>query len=331
MAARSALRGRNHLAFLPGNYSAPEKEARRTTRPVPALAHAVGVGTSRRIPRRTPVVDDRIRKLSTLLRPIGAITSTSGRFHPVDTPQERAHTPHALRVPSTRRDTSSLALSPGGGMPRYRARQQRRRREQEPQPQAEPPSARRDHSSPPPGNAQNQAPGHLRRAAAVECGWCLGPIIPKAHGPVPKWCSASCRQRAWEQRRAAASGLSAVEVVERVVEVPVHASPPPKPRHQEWRALLRELERQLDRQLVYDRHLAGIAGGVHKVYAALGRRLGWGSKGLMYQREDGESPTSPPTQANATWTSPRPHRQQQPPTNTWIRRPPTVSPDQEHP
>lgn len=38
-------------------------------------------------------------------------------------------------------------------------------------------------------------------------------------GRVPKWCSSSCRHRAWEQRRAADAGLAAVEVVERVVEV----------------------------------------------------------------------------------------------------------------
>jgi hypothetical protein len=47
---------------------------------------------------------------------------------------------------------------------------------------------------------------------ATTCGWRLGPVTPKERGPRPTWCSASRRQRAWEQRRAAASGLSAVEV-----------------------------------------------------------------------------------------------------------------------
>lgn len=40
-----------------------------------------------------------------------------------------------------------------------------------------------------------------------------------ARGRVPKWCSSSCRHRAWEQRRAADAGLAAVKVVDRVVEV----------------------------------------------------------------------------------------------------------------
>lgn len=40
-----------------------------------------------------------------------------------------------------------------------------------------------------------------------------------SRGRVPKWCSASCRHRAWEQRRAAEAGLAAVEVVDRRVEV----------------------------------------------------------------------------------------------------------------
>lgn len=39
---------------------------------------------------------------------------------------------------------------------------------------------------------------------------------------MPKWCSAVCRQRAWEQGRAAASGQAAVRVVDRyVAAVPV--------------------------------------------------------------------------------------------------------------
>jgi len=45
-----------------------------------------------------------------------------------------------------------------------------------------------------------------RRNAATVCGWCQGPIQIKAAGRIPKWCSPACRQRAWEQSRAAASG-----------------------------------------------------------------------------------------------------------------------------
>jgi len=72
-----------------------------------------------------------------------------------------------------------------------------------------------------------------------------------ARGRIPKWCSSSCRHRAWEQRRAAAAGLAAVEVVEvevvrveKVVEerrvgVPVVQSPRSA---REWVGVLNRLE-----------------------------------------------------------------------------------------
>lgn len=53
----------------------------------------------------------------------------------------------------------------------------------------------------------------------IRCGWCDTEVPVPRRGRVPKWCSSSCRHRAWEQRRAADAGLAAVEVVERVVEV----------------------------------------------------------------------------------------------------------------
>jgi hypothetical protein len=92
-----------------------------------------------------------------------------------------------------------------------------------------------------------------RRNAATVCGWCQGPIQIKAAGRIPKWCSPACRQRAWEQARAAASGRAAVQVVERVVHVPVerHSTP----RHGDWPGLLRELTAQLDSGRIYPRDL----------------------------------------------------------------------------
>jgi len=139
---------------------------------------------------------------------------------------------------------------------------------------------RRSTTAAPPTTATSAGEGRPsaehRRAAATECGWCLGPLKPKARGPVPKWCSASCRQRAWEQRRAAASGLSAIEVVERIVEVPATPVAPTQPRNQEWRTVLRELLRQLENGLVYDRHLVAIGEDVRQVHQALRRRGTWG-------------------------------------------------------
>src|SRR4051812_36707592 len=115
--------------------------------------------------------------------------------------------------------------------------------------------------------------GKARRAAATDCGWCGGPIIPRASGPIPKWCSATCRHRAWEQSRAAASGRSAVQIVERVVTVP--AWPPasaPNPRQLAWVDLLRELATQVEQGRVYDRHLRAIAAALDDVVRAVHRR-----------------------------------------------------------
>lgn len=113
-----------------------------------------------------------------------------------------------------------------------------------------------------------------RRLAASSCGWCGGPIEYKARGRIPTWCSASCRQRAWEQSRAAASGRSAVQVVERRVEIPVEQQtpPPPRPRHAEWVGVLTELARQLDTGDIYDRDLPELTGALNQVLDAFGRR-----------------------------------------------------------
>lgn len=62
-----------------------------------------------------------------------------------------------------------------------------------------------------------RAGGRRAPGQQVACGWCGQRITVGARGPVPKWCSASCRHRAWEQERAARSGLSAVRVHDRYV------------------------------------------------------------------------------------------------------------------
>ncbi len=83
----------------------------------------------------------------------------------------------------------------------------------------------------------------------VPCGWCGGHITPGARGPIPKWCSATCRHRAWEQTRAAASGRSAVEVLERRIEIPVVLMPT----RRDWPRVLGELTAQLEDGRLYDR------------------------------------------------------------------------------
>jgi hypothetical protein len=107
-----------------------------------------------------------------------------------------------------------------------------------------------------------------RRLAARTCGWCGGRITVKATGRLPKWCSQSCRQRAWEQSRAAAAGLSAVRVIERRAEV----STPAVARRQDWPRLLGDLARQLDDGRVYDRELLAPSTALSAVLDAYGRR-----------------------------------------------------------
>jgi hypothetical protein len=115
-----------------------------------------------------------------------------------------------------------------------------------------------------------------RRLAAATCGWCDGPIEFKARGRIPKWCSAACRQRAWEQSRAAASRRSAVRIVERRVEIPAQepaqSTATSRPRHHKWVEVLDELAAQLNTGAIYDRDLPELTGALNRALEAFGRR-----------------------------------------------------------
>jgi len=120
-----------------------------------------------------------------------------------------------------------------------------------------------------------------RRAdQTLVCGWCSREFLPATRGRTPKWCSQSCRQRAWEQRRAARSGLAAVEIVQQVVEVEKvvqkevvqRVEVPLRPSRQDWPVLLTELVGQLDRDRIYDRDLGELATALSEVLQALERR-----------------------------------------------------------
>jgi hypothetical protein len=122
--------------------------------------------------------------------------------------------------------------------------------------------------------------GRRRRPDTVTCAWCETAIVVRATGRVPVWCSSTCRHRAWEQRRAAASGRAAVQLVERVVTVDV---PVPvvetvevlvTPKGSQWVDALHELARQVDVGLLYDRDLPAVAEQLDRVGAALRRRPG---------------------------------------------------------
>jgi hypothetical protein len=155
----------------------------------------------------------------------------------------------------------TVVVMGNGGNP-YRAR--RHEREQQRRQQAQR-TSRREARSPKAGSSFE---GRDRRTAATACGWCGGPITPGRQGPIPKWCSATCRHRAWEQARAAASGLSAVQLVERRVEVQVALMPT----RRDWQGLLGLLVQHLEDGRLYDRDLPGLARALEPVLQAYRRR-----------------------------------------------------------
>ena len=124
-----------------------------------------------------------------------------------------------------------------------------------------------------------RAPG-----GTVACGWCGATVTVPNRGRIPKWCSAACRHRAWEQRRAAASGRAAIEVVDRpvevvrtitkvqrvIVEAPIAVAPQTI---YEWSNLLAELTERLDRGRIYDRDVPALRPAVAALVEAFNRRL----------------------------------------------------------
>lgn len=123
-----------------------------------------------------------------------------------------------------------------------------------------------------------RAPGQT-----ITCGWCSRDVSVPARGRVPKWCSPTCRHRAWEQARAAASGLAAVEIQDRVIEtvktitvvqhhtreVPVAWRPSSVP---DFVDVLTDLTRRLDSGRVYDRDIPTLVAAVRAAVEALSRR-----------------------------------------------------------
>jgi hypothetical protein len=130
-----------------------------------------------------------------------------------------------------------------------------------------------------PGGTATKKPRRVP-GQVLACGWCDGPITVAKVGRTPKWCSTSCRHRAWETSRAAASGAVAVRVVDRTIEVegpaPVTSRGefPNSSKGAGWAEVLHELTRQVETGKVYDRHLPVIMAGVEELLAALARRPG---------------------------------------------------------
>ena len=143
------------------------------------------------------------------------------------------------------------------------ARERDRRREQE--------RRRAARSTPSAMADEDLTDAQRRRRAASTCACCGAAIEVKTTGRLPKWCSPSCRQRAWEQTRAAASGRSAVEVRERRVEVIAPPAAPVRPapiERRDWPADLRRLAHDIDSGALHHRDLAAVATAFDEVIAA---------------------------------------------------------------
>lgn len=129
------------------------------------------------------------------------------------------------------------------------------------------------------------SPNKLRRipGQTVICGWCGARIVVQKTGRVPKWCSETCRHRAWEQRRATTSGRAPVQVVDHVVEVEkqvrvvqrVEIPVQVQPRRGEWPELLSKLAAEIDAGRVYTRDLDAIDEALGAVRDSMGRQSGW--------------------------------------------------------
>lgn len=135
-----------------------------------------------------------------------------------------------------------------------------------------------------PSSATGAKPTPRVPGQVVACGWCGVEVAVPARGRVPKWCSATCRHRAWEQARAATSGRAAVTVVDRFVEtvrtqtvVQHHRTTVPELVHpasaMEWARLLEKLASRLDTGRVYDRDLPMLIPSANALIDALQRRI----------------------------------------------------------
>ena len=116
------------------------------------------------------------------------------------------------------------------------------------------------------GSASPEGSGKRLPGQQLTCGWCGGPVLVKHTGRLPKWCSETCRHRAWEQSRAAASGQSAVRVLDRYI----HAVPNTT---DGWVEQLTKLAGQIEHQPNLDLDLLGAC--LDALREAITNHTGW--------------------------------------------------------
>ena len=112
--------------------------------------------------------------------------------------------------------------------------------------------------------ASHRLPGQI-----VECGWCGKTVPVPSRGRVPKWCSATCRNKGWQANHAPNQGP--VRVVQQRVQVPVPTS---EPRNAgEWIELLELLATRLAQGRIYTRDLPALVPTLNHLIDVTDRRL----------------------------------------------------------
>jgi hypothetical protein len=119
-------------------------------------------------------------------------------------------------------------------------------------------------SKAPTSNASHRLPGQV-----VECGWCGKSVPVPSRGRVPKWCSATCRNKGWQANHAPNQGP--VRVVQQRVQVPVPTSEPRSVG--EWVELLELLAARLAQGRIYTRDLPALVPTINHLIDVTDRRL----------------------------------------------------------
>jgi len=110
--------------------------------------------------------------------------------------------------------------------------------------------------------------GHRRPEQEVVCGWCGRSVPIPSRGRVPKWCSATCRNRAWQANRS--PGDRPVRVVQQRVEVPVAFTPRDV---DGWAELIELLTARLAQGRIYKRDLPALVPPINHLLEVMERRL----------------------------------------------------------
>lgn len=107
-----------------------------------------------------------------------------------------------------------------------------------------------------------------RPGQTVTCGWCGREVPIPLRGRVPKWCSATCRNKAWQANHIPTEGP--VRVVQQRVEVTTEAEPRTA---QDWADVLEVLATRLAQGRVYKRDLPTLVPAIDHLLDVMARRL----------------------------------------------------------